>query len=347
MPDWLHRPGVWRTLSALGALLAVALGYVGVTWWLDRGDAEAVAPRGRPTAAASALPSATPNPWPIVVHGTGDVNLDPTQLSLVRTEGYEAPWTGVRELFRSDDVSIVNLECAAGEGGAKVPDKQFNFRCPRGFDAMRKIGVDVANQANNHALDFGPEAAMNARVNLSRAGVVPVGIGRTVLEANEPAVIDVRGKKIAVLGFGGVIPFRDWLATTTRPGMADGDDITSMVRAVKEADEIADYVFVSIHWGAERETTPQPGDVERARAMIDAGADAIFGHHAHRLQPMEMYEGRPIFYGLGNFVWPLSGPTAVAEVVIREDGTFTGCMLPGRTTGGRPVLDSGEGCRRD
>jgi poly-gamma-glutamate capsule biosynthesis protein CapA/YwtB (metallophosphatase superfamily) len=188
---------------------------------------------------------------------------------------------------------------------------------------------------------------MNARVNLSRAGVLPVGTGRNVAEANEPAVLHVRGKTIAVVGFGGVIPFRDWLATPNGAGMSDGDDIASMVTAVKAADEIADYVFVSIHWGAERETKPQAEDVERAHAMIDAGADGIFGHHAHRLQPMEMYNGRPIFYGLGNFVWPRPGPTAVAEVIIESDGDVRGCLLPGRTTGGRPVLDSGEGCPKE
>ena len=326
----------------MGALLAVGAGYVGVTWWIDRGDAVAVAARS--SAAPTVRPIATPETGPIVVHGTGDVNLDPAQLWLVRTEGYEAPWTGVRELFRSDDVTVINLECAAGDGGAKVPDKQYNFRCAKGFEAMRRSGVDVANQANNHGLDFGPEAAMNGRVNLRRAGIEPVGTGRDVTEANEPALVRVRGRTIAVLGFGGVIPFRDWLATPSRPGMSDGDDVASMVNAVKAAGEIADYVFVSIHWGAERETKPQAGDVERAHAMIDAGADGIFGHHAHVLQPMEMYKGRPIFYGLGNFVWPRPGPTAVAEVVIDTDGTFRGCMLPGRTSAGRPVLDSGEGC---
>jgi poly-gamma-glutamate synthesis protein (capsule biosynthesis protein) len=209
---------------------------------------------------------------------------------------------------------------------------------------MRKNGVEVANQANNHSLDYGRDAAVDGRAELSRAGVVPVGTGNNVTEANEPAVIEVRGKRIAVLGFGGVIPFREWLATPTRAGMSDGDDVASMVAAVKRADAVADLVFVAIHWGAERETKPQAGDVARAHAMIDAGADGIFGHHAHRLQPLEFYKGRPIFYGLGNFVWPQPGPTAVGEIVANADGTFTACLLPGRIAGGRPVLDSGEGC---
>jgi poly-gamma-glutamate synthesis protein (capsule biosynthesis protein) len=338
--EWTKRPTIFYPVVAALCMIALALGYVGVTWYQDRTDEpDDAASELRAPAALDPSPSPSPDTSrPIVVHATGDVNLDPSQLHLVR-QSYEAPWDGVRDLFRSDDVSIVNLECAAGEGGEKVPDKEFNFRCPRGFAAMRKSGVDVANQANNHSLDFGPQAMLNGRVNLSDAGLNPVGTGRDAAEANAAAILDVRGTRIAVLGFGGVIPFRDWLATPSRPGMSNGDDIPSMVAAVKAADAVADHVFVTIHWGAERETKPQPGDVERAKAMIDAGADGIFGHHAHRLQPLEFYKKRPIFYGLGNFVWPSPGPTAVAEVIIEPEGGIVACLLPGRTTGMRPVLN--------
>ena len=339
--EWTKRPTLFYPFVAALCVLALALGYFGVGLARGRWFASPEVGSTQVRAPAALDPSSSPTPdrtEPIVIHATGDVNLDPDELGLLATS-YEAPWTGVRDLFRSDDVSIINLECAAGDGGAKVADKEFNFRCARGFTAMKRSGVDVANQANNHSLDFGTEAMLDGRINLSRAGIVPVGVGRDADEAHEPAVIHVRGRTVAVLGFGGVIPFRDWVAGPDRAGMADGDDITSMVAAVKAADEIADYVFVAIHWGAERETKPQPGDVDRAHAMIDAGADGIFGHHAHRLQPLEIYKRRPIFYGLGNFVWPRPGPTAVAEVVIKPEGEIVGCLLPGRTVGGRPVLD--------
>ena len=77
--------------------------------------------------------------------------------------------------------------------------------------------------------------------------------------------------------------------------------------------------------------------------MIEAGADAIFGHHSHRLQPMYTYQGRPIFYGLGNFVWPRlsieGATTAVAQVVVRPDGTIEGKLLPAEiVSDGHPVL---------
>jgi len=77
--------------------------------------------------------------------------------------------------------------------------------------------------------------------------------------------------------------------------------------------------------------------------MIDAGADVIFGHHAHRLQPMDTYRGRPIFYSLGNFVWPHlseeASTTAVAEVRVRPNGRFTARLLPAYVVSdGHPVL---------
>jgi poly-gamma-glutamate synthesis protein (capsule biosynthesis protein) len=79
--------------------------------------------------------------------------------------------------------------------------------------------------------------------------------------------------------------------------------------------------------------------------MIDAGADVIFGHHAHRLQPMEVYRGKPIFYGLGNFVWPSfsveGSATAVARAIVRPSGRITGRLLPASiVSDGHPVLRS-------
>jgi poly-gamma-glutamate synthesis protein (capsule biosynthesis protein) len=105
-----------------------------------------------------------------------------------------------------------------------------------------------------------------------------------------------------------------------------------MVAAVEAADARADLVFVTIHWGVELDLQPRPEDVARAHALIEAGADAIFGHHPHRLQPMEIHEGRPIFWSLGNFVWPrlsaAGAASGIAQVVVEPDGTVGACLVP-------------------
>jgi poly-gamma-glutamate synthesis protein (capsule biosynthesis protein) len=125
--------------------------------------------------------------------------------------------------------------------------------------------------------------------------------------------------------------------------MRDGDDIPSMVAAVEAAKAVADIVVVSIHWGVELDTGPRGEDVERAEAIIAAGADVIFGHHAHRLQPFELVDDSAVFWGLGNFVWPrhstAGSTTGVARAVIHPDGTIEACLIPAFIESpGQPVL---------
>ncbi len=279
----------------------------------------------------------------LVVSGAGDTNLDPDYIVAFRSDGYETAFTGLQDVFLTDDLSIVNLECAAASSGRPVKTV-FNFNCDvAALPSLREAGVEVANLANNHSGDFGVEALLETRANVEAAGLAPVGVGADRTQAHLPALFDINGWRIAVLGFGGVIPWDSWIATEDHPGMASGDDTDAMVAAVRAADEIADLVFVSIHWGVELDTTPRQDDVERAKAMIDAGADGIFGHHPHRLQALEFYAGKPIAWSLGNFVWPrlsdAGATTAVAQFIVEPDGSISACLIPTFIeSDGHPVL---------
>jgi poly-gamma-glutamate capsule biosynthesis protein CapA/YwtB (metallophosphatase superfamily) len=279
----------------------------------------------------------------LVVSGAGDTNLDPDYIVAFRSDGYGHAFTGLQDVFLADDLSIVNLECAAATSGRPVKSI-FNFNCDvAALPFLREAGVEVANLANNHSGDFGVEALLETRANVEAAGMVPVGVGADRTQAHRPAIFDVNGWRVAVLGFGGIIPWDSWIATEDHPGMASGDDTDAMVAAVRAADEIADLVFVSIHWGVELDTTPRQDDVERAKAMIDAGADGIFGHHPHRLQPLEFYAGKPIAWSLGNFVWPrlsdAGATTAVAQFIVEPDGSISACLIPTFIeSDGHPVL---------
>ena len=278
----------------------------------------------------------------IVVRGSGDVNLDPDYVTGLRTNGFAHAWTGLEGIFASDDLSIINLECSPSPLGSPAW-KQFVFQCPDGLEEARAAGIEVANLANNHGQDYGKEAMLDGRQRVLDAGILPVGVGANVAEANEAAIVEVGGWTIAVIGLGGVVPEPSWFATETSPGMSDSDDIESMVAAVRRADEIADLVFVTIHWGVELDTTARQEDRERAEAMIAAGADGIFGHHSHRLNPLEIVDGAPVFWGLGNFVWPrqsdASATTAVAEIVVESDGSMQARLIPAFIMeSGHPVL---------
>ena len=351
-----HRPGVpfWVAVVAL----VVLIGSVSVA--ASRGGSEPPAGGAEPVAASASGPAGavgatsvhTPTPPPsptpeprgkLVIHGTGDVSLDPTYIPAFLTNGYGWAWSGLGGLFRRDELTVINHECPSTDIVAPIT-KEFVFRCdPRALDEAHAAGVDVANLSNNHALDQAPEGLVDSIRNLRRAGIVPIGAGRSQEVADAPAYVRVRGWTIGLVGVGEVLDPLTQVADGNEVGTAVGHDFPRALRAIRQAAAKADLVVVMLHWGVELDTQPRAYQVDQAHQMIHAGADVIFGSHSHRLQPMDTYEGRPIFYGLGNFVWPSlsvdGSTTAVAEVIVRPDGTITGRLLPAYiASDGHPVL---------
>jgi poly-gamma-glutamate synthesis protein (capsule biosynthesis protein) len=296
------------------------------------------------------VPSASPSPsqavqlGKLVIHGAGDVSLDPSFVPTFKANGYAWAWTGLNGLFKRDDLTVVNLECAVSNLGTPVP-KTFNFRGDvAALPAMRAAGVEVANMANNHSYDFGPRALLDTRKNLGTNDIAAVGAGKDADQALAPAMFTIKGWRLAVLGFDKVVdPFPEAVAGPHHPGTAAGHDQGAMVGAVEAAAAQADLVIVDIHWGVELDTQPRADDVALGHQLVDAGADVVFGGHSHRLQPLEMYRGRPIFYSLANFVWPnfssAGATTAVAEVTVTPAGKVTGRLIPAFIeAAGHPVL---------
>jgi len=294
------------------------------------------------TTANTAMPPARPRET-LIIHGIGDVALDPVYVPTFPSEGYAYAWSGLDGIFRRDDLTVINMECVVSDLGVPEP-RAFNFRCDKAaLPAALEAGIDVASQANNHSLDFGREALVDSVANLRAAGIHPVGAGSDYDEAYSPALLEIRGWKIAVLGFGGVLLSRSWLATDDRPGIASGDDRADMVAAVERAAEIADLVIVTIHWGRELDTQPRPDDIAHAEAMVAAGADIIFGHHQHRVGPLSEIDGKIVAWGLGHIIWPrinpVSAQTTVAKVVVHPDGTMGACLMPAEIVRhGHPVF---------
>ncbi|MGA9161942.1 MAG: CapA family protein [Actinomycetota bacterium] len=360
-------PRARRSRLPLGLLL-IALGIaVGILAYLVGGADEGAGSEGAPSGAAAATSSvgvpkgadgggataaaseSSPSPTPeprgnLVIHGTGDVSLDPSYISAFASNGYGWAWSGLGGLFRHDDLTVINHECPSTDIVAPL-DKRFVFRCdPHALDEARRAGVDVASLANNHGFDQGPEGLLDSIRNLKRADIVPIGAGSSQEAADAPAYLDVKGWTIGLVGIGEVTDPDSQVAVGDEIGTSVGHDFSRALRAIREAEANANLVIVMIHWGVELDTQPRDYQVDEAHRMIDAGADVIFGSHAHRLQPMDTYHGKPIFYGLGNFVWPRfsaeGSATAVAEVVVRPDGTLVGRLLPATiVSDGHPVLD--------
>jgi hypothetical protein len=268
---------------------------------------------------------------PLTIQHVGDVLLDREAHPTLGALG-AGVWDGARDTFAAADVVVANLECAATTRDDPQA-KQFVFRCDLDeLPRMRDAGVTAATVANNHSGDHGVLGIVDSLRNVEAAGMTGLGAGRDEAEAFAPRIVEVQGWRVALLGFGGVVPVPEWTSWGDRPGQASGYDAAAMARAVAAADEVADLVVVSIHWGEEGSFEPREEDRERAEAVIAAGADVVFGHHAHRLQPLERVDGVPVFWNLGNFVWPRTSDdaavTAVGELTVSREGEVTACLVP-------------------
>lgn len=244
---------------------------------------------------------------PIVLTFAGDINLDENSKPVAK---YDAERKGIlggiaKELvdeMRGADLMMLNNEFPYSLRGVKTPDKSYTFRAdPKRVQILEEMGVDIVSLANNHALDYGPDALEDTFTTLEEAGIEYVGAGRNMDRAKAPIYFTVKGKKIAFIAASRVIFAMDWYATDTRLGMVGTYDPAIILESVKEAKENSDYVIIYVHWGVERQDTPEKYQRTLAKQYIDAGADAVIGCHPHVMQGFEFYKGKPIAYSLGNY----------------------------------------------
>ncbi|MBR1629707.1 MAG: CapA family protein, partial [Lachnospiraceae bacterium] len=100
-----------------------------------------------------------------------------------------------------------------------------------------------------------------------------------------------------------IIPFTTWDIRNRQPGLFTCYDPAALIAQVKEAKGQCDVLFVMLHWGFESKTRPETYESGLGHSLIDAGADAVIGTHPHSLQGIEYYNGKPIFFSLGDFIF--------------------------------------------
>ena len=205
-------------------------------------------------------------------------------------------------ILHTADVRIANLEVPVAAGGKAHPSKIATFRADPAALAVLKGRFDAVSLANNHSGDYGRDALLETMHHLDTAGIRHFGGGRNLAEAHRPLWIERHGLKIAILACNEFKP-RSFEAGADHPGIAwcEDDHVISDLRAARAAG--ADHVIPFVHWGWERETQPSERQRTFARRLIDEGAAAVVGGHSHTTQGAEIYSGRPILYGLGNFVF--------------------------------------------
>jgi poly-gamma-glutamate capsule biosynthesis protein CapA/YwtB (metallophosphatase superfamily) len=207
----------------------------------------------------------------------------------------------VVEAAAEADLFVLNLECCVSERGApwRLPGKPFFFRAPpAAVELLALLGVDCVTLANNHALDFGPEALADTLDHLGAAGIAVVGAGPEVDAARRPAVLQAGGMRLAVVGVSDHP--EEFAAGPERPGVAFADLSDGLPdwlrRAVGSAD--ADAVLVTPHWGPNMTREPLPYVRGTASALLDAGATLVAGHSAHVFHGV----ADRVLYDLGDFL---------------------------------------------
>lgn len=254
------------------------------------------------------LPTGAPRK-DLTILAVGDINLGRALGKRILSGQKDLPFRNVRAEISGADVAFANLESQISEQkGQTEGSSNYVFTGPpQGADELANAGFDVVSTANNHAWDFGERALKETIDNLKRVNVLHAGTGETLDAAYAPAIVERNGWRVGFLAVTGVFnsPFED---SPARDHVAWADPVLVALKIKELRHQGVDVVIVSYHGGVEYSPDPDEPTRSFTRACIDAGADAVIGHHPHVTQGVEWYNGKPIFYSLGNFVFKQFDP---------------------------------------
>lgn len=248
----------------------------------------------------------------------------------------EPYFEGTREILQSQDILIGHIETPHTKRNLpSCIDIQAPPSKPEHLDVLPGLGFDVATVAGNHLYDCGPYGVIDTVERLKLLGVCPTGGGSNITEAKKPAIIEKKGIRVGVISYNAAGPKLGW-ATSQKPGANYISVETSYVPArdmpgcpakvytfiwpenlkrmqneIAEVRKDVDILVVVYHKGNGGDH-PRLDNYEgpMCHAAIDAGADIIFAHHHHVLKGVELYKGKPIYHGLGNYVCATYAMTA-------------------------------------
>lgn len=197
------------------------------------------------------------------------------------------------------DYAIVNLESpVANESNTPILKCGPNLMCTsKSLCFLKKTGFNMVTLANNHIKDYGEEGIRNTIQCCKELGLDYVGAGINVEEASLTKYLLIKHKRVAIIN---CCEHEFSIASDNESGSNPLNPINQFY-AIKRAKETADYVVVIVHGGHEHYQLPSPRMTETYRFFIDVGADAVINHHQHCYSGYEIYNKKPIFYGLGNF----------------------------------------------
>jgi hypothetical protein len=229
-----------------------------------------------------------------------------------------------RELIEGADLAIANFENPAPDRFRWHTRGTIFAADPALIGGLAETGIDYVSLANNHIRDAGGAGLLQTIANIRKEGIAVSGAGRNLAAARKPALLDAGGQTVAVLAYDAIAGY--YHATADKIGSAPltASFVRADIKAARAAG--ADLVIVFPHWGTEYKSKPFAAQQDLARMIIDAGADMVIGNHAHWAAAMEVYEGKPIWYALGNFIFDQTWSEPTMEGITLEL-TFSGADL--------------------
>jgi poly-gamma-glutamate capsule biosynthesis protein CapA/YwtB (metallophosphatase superfamily) len=240
---------------------------------------------------------------------------------------YTHPWLLMAELLKKADITFADLETPLSDRVAP-PDEGMSFITPKkAIEGLKLAGIDIVALANNHSTNYGTNPFLDTLQTLKDNNIKYVGGGANLAEAEKPEIIEKNGLKFAFLDYNSIIGAL--IATDDSPGVAkfaikpwtetdSQQDIQKIKTAVSNAKKQADIVVLQLHWGVEYKADPIQSQINVAHAAVDSGADLIVGTHPHIVAGMENYDGVPIFYSLGNFIFDQEWSTETKQGTIAQ-----------------------------
>ena len=253
---------------------------------------------------------------------TGDILLDRGVRRVINHHGVDHLFSdGIDSMFRSAQVVVGNLECPATKIVSPV-QKFYIFRAePEWLDTLRQHGITHLNLANNHSIDQGREGLLDTRQNIIEAGMTPIGAGKNMQEASEPVLLASEPRNVWLVP-SLRLALENYAYLTDKPCVSQEpmDSLLNRVHRLRKADSTA-VIIVSLHWGGEHTLKPVPRQRLEAHQLILAGADALICHHTHTQQTIETFQGKSIWYSIGNFIFDPTKPLNAKACIVRLEVT--------------------------
>ncbi|MCC8131600.1 MAG: CapA family protein [Ruminococcus sp.] len=267
----------------------------------------------------------------VVIAIGGDTSIDSEFAGACYKWGVDYPWSEVSDIFNAADIAIVNLETCVSDTGESEKPEGYGFRTPpEMLEGFVNAGIDIVNLANNHVRDFGYDALLNTFENLSAYGIEYFGAGYDEEDAEGLVIKEANGVTIGFAGCNKVYLSSSCAASEDHAGInmvysMDDERTQDFLAKIAEYDTQVDVLIVFMHCGTEETFDITSYQEDLGRALIDNGADIVIGGHSHTLQPIEFYNGKPIFYSIGNLIFwhvddDIDGLTCIFNITVDKDG---------------------------